>query len=66
MKLYQYAILFNPSEKEKKEGKTSKILVPITSVLSPDDKTAAIQAARAIPEEYMEMLTQINITVRPF
>lgn len=66
MKLYQYAILFHPTDKEKKDGATSKLLVPLTSVLAADDKSVAIQAARAIPEEYVPKLAQVEIAVRPF
>lgn len=67
MKLYQYAVLYHPTEKQKKdEGLSSKVLVALTTILAQDDKGAAIQAARAIPEQYVDKLDQVEIAVRPF
>lgn len=68
--LFQYCIIFNPklSKKDEDEGKTAKAILikDVTNVLSKDDKEVAILAARQIPEEYLDKLDQVSITVRPF
>lgn len=66
MKVYQYAVLLHPTEKEKKDGVRSKLLVEVTSVLAADDKGAMVIAARAIPAEYIDRLDRIEVAVRPF
>ena len=66
MKLYQYAVIYIPKKKEKEGEKEPKLLVPITSVLASDDAQATILASRAIPEEYLGELDQIQLAVRPF
>jgi hypothetical protein len=70
-KLYEYAILFHPKTRKTKEGEEpeaprSKILTDLQRVLARDDKTVAILAARAIPEEFVDKLEQVEIVVRPF
>ncbi len=66
MKLYQYAVILNPTEKEKKDGKEGELLLEVTTVLAKDDATAQIKAARAIPEEHMDKLSRLEVAVRPF
>ena len=66
VRLFQYVIIFTPSEKEEKDGVRSKLLVDVTNVLSSDEKSVAILAARQIPEDYLERLDQVNIAIRPF
>lgn len=71
MKLYQYSILFVPNKTKSPEGKDTttekaKVLVPVTDILANDDKQAAIVAARAIPEGYVDRLDEVQIAVRPF
>ena len=67
MKLYQYAIILKPTKKELLEG-TGKheLLVKPTDILAGDDNAAMLQAARAIPEKYLECLDRIEVAVRPF
>lgn len=66
MKLYQYAVIWNPNEKEKEAGQKSQLVVPITTLLASDEKSAGLQAARAIPEEWVPKLEQCEIALRPF
>ena len=66
MKIYQYAVILHPSEKEKKDGKKSELIVDLRSVLAADDKAAMVLAARAIPEEYIAKLDRIEVAIRPF
>lgn len=62
MKVYEYVVFYSPSEKTEK----SKIIVPLTTILANDDKQAAMLAARAIPEDYVSRLDEVEIAVRPF
>lgn len=66
-KLYQYAVIWHPTEKQvKEESAKSKLIVDITNVLSADSQSVMMTAAMAIPAEYKEELDQIEIAVRPF
>lgn len=66
-KLFQYAILFHPTEKQvKDEGMKSKVIVEPKTVLAVDQNGAAMAAAMEIPTEYKTQLDQIEIALRPF
>lgn len=65
-KLFEYVVLWHPTEKESKDGKKSSIIVPKKEVLVADDKTAFILANREIPETYLDQLDQVEVIVRPF
>lgn len=66
MKIFQYAAIYVPKSERKDSADTAKIIVEPTNVLAKDDKQAAMLAARAIPEEYLSKLDQVDIIVRPF
>jgi len=67
MKLYQYAILWHPTEEQhNKEGKQSKVVVDIQTVLAKDERTALLTAGRMIAAEYLDQLEQIEVVIRPF
>lgn len=69
LKLYQYAILWHPKEKQKDEEKNeakTKLIVDLTTVLAASDQVAQMMAIKAIPEEYTDQLDQIDIAIRPF
>lgn len=66
MKLYQYAILYVPKKSDKKNSEKSRVLVPITELLAEDDTQAQILASRAIPEDYLDKLSDVVLAVRPF
>jgi len=66
MKLFQYAIIWEPTEAQVKEGQKPKLIIDITSIVAADDKSANMIAARAIPEEYISQLDQVKIALRPF
>ena len=65
-KLFQYAIIWNPTEKQAKEGAKSKLVVEPSTLLAQDQEKANIMIARLIPEAHLEELDQIQIAVRPF
>ena len=66
-KLFQYAIIWHPTEKEAKDdGKKSKVIVEPKIILAQDANSAALSAAMEIPAEYKETLEQVEIAMRPF
>jgi hypothetical protein len=66
-KLFQYAILWHPTEKQvKDEGLKSKVLVELKTVLAADQNSAGMAAAMEIPADKKNELDQIEIAVRPF
>ena len=65
-KLFQYAVIWNPSELQEEQGEKSKLIVNLTTVLAKSDKSVGLMAAKAVPEEYNEELEQIDIMIRPF
>lgn len=62
MKVFEYVIFHNP----KKEGETPKIIVQVTQVLAKDIQQANVKASRSIPDEYIDLLDEVVIAVRPF
>lgn len=66
IKLFQFAVILHPTQKEQEEGKNSELVVPIETVLAPDVNAATIRAGRAIPEEYLDRLDRLEVAVRPF
>ncbi len=66
-KLFQYAILWHPTEKQvKDEGLKSKVLVQPTTILALDPAAANMAAAMQIPVDKKDQLDQIEIALRPF
>ncbi len=66
-KLFQYAILWHPTEKQvKDEGGKSKVLVELETILAKDQESAAMAAAMEIPSDNKSELDQIEIVLRPF
>jgi hypothetical protein len=66
MKLFQYAIFWQPTEQQVKDGKKPILIQDIKSGLANDEKAIHLKAAKEIPEEYNDLLDQIQIAVRPF
>lgn len=66
MKIFQYAVILHPTEKEEEEGQNSLLVVDLKTVLAKDEKGAFIRAGREIPEEYLDRLDRIEVAVRPF
>lgn len=65
-RLYQYAVIWHPSEKQEEDGQKSKLVTDIHTVLVEDEQAATIAGARAIPDEYSNQLDQLEVVVRPF
>ncbi len=66
-KLFQYAILWHPTEKQTKdEGLKSKILVPPATLIAADQQSALMAVSMEIPIDKKDQLDQIEICLRPF
>jgi len=66
-KLFQYAIICHPTEKQvKDDGAKSKLVKALDTILATDDKSVLMTAAMNIPAEYKDQLDQVEIVVRPF
>jgi hypothetical protein len=65
-RLFQYAVLWQPTTEESKEGKQPKLVVDLTTILAVDQAAASLAVAMDIPKEYKEQLDQIEIAIRPF
>lgn len=66
MKLFQFAILWHPTEQQRKDGQTDKVVKDVSTLLQKDQNTALLAIARLIPEEYSAQLDQVEIAIRPF
>lgn len=65
--LFQYMILWDPTEKQiKDEGLKSKVLVDLKTILANDLNSANMSAAMDIPADKKGELDQIRIAMRPF
>lgn len=62
MKLFQYAIIHQAKETNGKPNLVSDI----KTLLADDIDKAKMLAARAIPEEFVDKLDEIEIAIRPF
>jgi hypothetical protein len=67
MKLFQYSVLWLPTEKQVKDDDAKpKILKDITSAVAASEDEVKMLAAIDIPAEYKNQLSQVVIAVRPF
>jgi hypothetical protein len=66
-KLFQYAIIWHPTEKQiKDDNAKSKLAKELTTILATDEKAVLMTASMNIPVEYKEQLDQVEIVVSPF
>ena len=69
-KLFEFAVIFHPKVVRDALGNETqgpdKIISDPVFTLAKDDKEVAMRAARAIPEDYLDKLDQVEIVVRPF
>lgn len=70
MKLYEYAVIFNPlatkEQQERGEKPKATLIVDVKRVLAGSDKEAMMLAARDIPDTYTANLDRVEIALRPF
>lgn len=61
-KVFEYVVVFNPKD----DKEVAKIIVQPTVELADTKEAVAMKAARAIPEEYVDRIDDIEIIVRNF
>lgn len=66
MKIFEYAVLKEPTKEEKEKGATTELLVEITPIMAMDESQAIMLAGRAIPEAELVNVDRITVAVRPF
>lgn len=67
MRLFQYSVLWLPTDKQVKENDAKpKILKDVTSTVAASEDEVKMLAAIDIPAEYKDQLSQVVIAVRPF
>jgi len=65
--LFQYAILWHPTEKQIKEDDAKSIVLKeLTTILAKDINEVKMIGAMEIPADKKGELSQIQIAVRPF
>lgn len=65
--LFQYAIIWHPTEKQVKDDDAkSKVLQEVATILAKDVNEVNMIAAMEIPSDMKKQLDQIQIAVRPF
>lgn len=66
-KLFEYAVLWHPTDKQiKDEGKKTIVIAGPKPFLARDEKAAGMAAVMDIPADYREQIDQIEIAIRPF
>lgn len=65
-KIFEYAVFYQPSKEEAKEGRKPEILIKPDSLLATEVKNALVAISRKIPEEFLDSLDNVKIVVRPF
>ena len=66
-RIFEFAILFHPAPKNANEipGPT-ELLVEPKHIIASDEQEALIPACRAIPEDFLDRLQEVEIAVVPF
>lgn len=68
--LFEYVALYHPKSKKDKVGnevvEKSKLIFDIQRAVAVSPEEVGILAARAIPDEYLDKLDDVEIIVRPF
>ena len=65
MKLYEYAVIRQPSEAPRSTDK-GEIVVQPTAILAKNEEAVKKIAARQIPDYVMDDIGQLEVVVRPF
>jgi len=65
-RLFEYAVIFNPSKDDEKKGVKSEIVIKPTTILAKSEKEVNFIAARSIPDNFADKVDQLDIAVRPF
>lgn len=65
--VYMVCVVLNPTQKAKHDdGAVPTIIVQPTAVIARDQQTAAMKAARLVPQEYADKVDQLEVKIVPF
>lgn len=64
--LFDYVVLYHPTEEEVKDGKTTSVILRQDSQLEKNIETLQVKIHRAIPGEFIEKYNQLEVIIRPF
>jgi hypothetical protein len=64
-RLWQFAVLWHPNEKQIEDGEKSRIAVEPTTILASTEQEAVMRASREIPSDLVDELDQVEIIVGP-
>lgn len=65
-KMFQYAVIWHPTDEQFKDGKRSKMIVDLNVMLAPTSEAVGMKAIKSIPSEFDNELDQVEVVVRPF
>ena len=66
-RLFQYAVILQPTTEERKAGKKAEIIVPPTPFfLASSESEVAMKASREVPDGHMANADRLEVAVRPF
>lgn len=65
-KVFEYVILFHPTDDGRKKGERCTILAGPKAVVAMGIEQARTEASLAIPESHRDKLDRIEVAVRPF
>lgn len=70
MKLFEFAIIYNPlptkDQNDRGEKPKSELLVDVKRIMANNEKEAGMMAAREIPDTHTDKLDRVEIALRPF
>ena len=66
MQLFDVAILFVPTDKQREDGQGESVVLAPTSILAKNEQDALFQVATRIPDEFKDKTAQLEVAVRPF
>ncbi len=66
MKLWEYAVILLPRQRNGRTVEEGEIVVQPTTILAKDEDEARLIAGRSIPESFIAKLERLEICLRPF
>jgi len=65
-RLFQFAVLWHPTKDEYDSGAKSSVILDLSTILASDEAEAKIFISKQIPDDYDDLLDQLEIIIRPF
>lgn len=63
---FEYILIYTPTDEDGKAGRPKLISDGVQGCVAKNQDEALMIAARAIPEEYADKLSDVEISLRPF